>query len=172
MSDGHIFLVGFMGSGKSTVARLVAAALGRPCIDLDDMLEEQDGRAITRIFAEDGEQAFRAMETAALAGLETHVPAVVACGGGVVVDPANRAALKRMGTVVYLRVTPGEALARIGDAGTRPLLAGSGGTLAATSLMQARETLYASVADMTVDTMGHVPAEVAEEIVAMLGETR
>lgn len=168
MTSGHVFLVGFMGSGKSTVARLVAAALGRPCVDLDDSLQVAAGRSPAEIFAEDGEEAFRDLESAELEKLAGSPLSVVACGGGVVLRPENRASLKRMGTVVYLRVTAGEALARIGDASTRPLLAGSGGAIAATSLLQARESLYASVADLSVETVGRDAAEVADEIVTRL----
>jgi len=91
-------------------------------------------------------------------------PCVVACGGGVVLRPENRALLRQLGVVVYLVVSMGEALARIGDASTRPLLAGGGGTLAATALLEARETLYRSVADVTVDTAGRDAANVADAI--------
>lgn len=170
MTPGHVFLVGFMGSGKSTVARLVAEALGRPCVDLDDALERTSGRTPAEIFAEDGEDAFRMLETEALERLVDAPASVVACGGGVVVRPENRATLKRMGSVVYLRVTAGEALARIGDVSTRPLLAGSGGVIAATSLLQAREALYTSVADITVETVGRDARAVADEIVSRLVE--
>ena len=95
--------------------------------------------------------------------------ALVACGGGVVVRPENRAELKRLGTVVYLEVSAGEAVARVGDASSRPLLAGASGVLAATSLLQAREGLYRAVADITVSTSGRTPAEVAERAAVELG---
>lgn len=169
MSTGHIFLVGFMGAGKSTVAGLVAARLGRPYVDLDEVIAERAGRPVTAIFAEDGEETFRALESQALLGVEHLAPSVIACGGGIVIRPENRAALKRLGTVVYLEVTAGEALARIGDVGTRPLLAGAGGSLAATRLLSARESLYRSVADLTVDTVGLECQQVADTIVSLLG---
>lgn len=169
MTKGHVFLVGFMGSGKSTVARLVAAAIGRPSVDLDEVVELSSGRPVPEIFAEDGEEAFRGAETQALLSLSEQPPSVVACGGGVVLRPENRAALKRMGTVVFLSVSAAEALARIGDVSTRPLLSGAGGALAATALLAAREGLYRSVADVVVDTEGRTPDEVAEAVVAALG---
>jgi len=168
MSHEHIFLVGFMGAGKSTVAELLAHRLGRPCIDLDDEIVRAAGRSVSEIFNEDGEDAFRSMETEALLGLDARPSSVVACGGGIVVRTENRAALRRMGTVVYLQVTAGEALARVGDAGTRPLLAGASGTLAATSLLAARESLYRSVADMTVDTLCCSAQQVAENVLASM----
>ncbi|HSK47987.1 MAG TPA: shikimate kinase [Coriobacteriia bacterium] len=168
----HLFLVGFMGAGKSTVGRLVSAHMGRPFIDLDELVERAARMPVTQIFAEKGEDAFRALETEALRGLSSAEPAVVACGGGVVLSPENRALLKRLGRVVYLQVTAGEALARIGDAGTRPLLAGPGGALAATSLLSAREALYRSVADSTVETTGRTAEQVANQITSTEGVAR
>ncbi len=88
----------------------------------------------------------------------------MACGGGVVLRPENRRLLAELGRVVYLQVTAGEALARIGDTATRPLLAGSAGVLTATSLLSAREALYRSVADLTVDTTHKGAEQVAAEV--------
>ena len=168
-ADGHIFLVGFMGSGKSTIAGLLATTLALPCIDLDHRIVRSAGKPISAIFADDGEEVFRAMESEALAALADEPASVVACGGGIVLRPENRAVLKQLGTVVYLKVTAGEALARIGDAETRPLLAGAGGALAATSLLSAREALYGSVADITIDTVGRSPDQIAETVANEIG---
>lgn len=171
MSGEHIFLVGFMGAGKSTTARLIAESLAMPWIDLDGLIEDRAGSTVSNLFTESGEEGFRALEADALAGLEGLPPTVVACGGGVVSRPENRAALKRMGTVIHLEVTAAEAVARVGDAATRPLLSGASGTLAATALLQAREALYRSVADVEVDTVGRTPEQVAEAVVSALGVT-
>lgn len=166
----HLFLIGFMGAGKSTVARLVADSLSRPCLDLDDEIERSTGVPIAETFAVLGEEAFRCAESDALDALDGRDASVVACGGGIVVRPRNQAALKRLGTVVYLQVTPGEALARIGDVTSRPLLAGASGVLAATSLLQAREALYRASADIIIDTAGKSAEQVAELVVANLIE--
>jgi shikimate kinase len=163
-----VLLIGFMGAGKSTVSRILAERLGRATIDLDDRIAEKAGRSVTQIFEAEGEESFRELETQALATLADEAPCVVACGGGVVMRPQNRALLRDLGVVVYLAVSVGEALARIGDATTRPLLAGSGGTLAATTLLEARETLYRSVADVTVDTVGRDAVHVADAVCAAL----
>lgn len=165
----HIFLIGFMGAGKSTVARLVSVRLARPAIDLDEVIEQRSGQPVATIFRERGEEAFRDLESEALASLADREPSVVACGGGVVLRSENRGALCSLGRVIYLEVTAGEALARIGDAESRPLLSGPSGTLAATSLLAARESLYRASADAIIDTTGLTPEQVADDVVAIVG---
>lgn len=165
--DRHLFLIGFMGSGKSTVGRLVAERLGARFVDLDEEIVRREGRPIPRIFSEHGEQGFRAAESAVLAMLHDAPPAVVACGGGIVLDDANRTLLRELGDVAYLEVSAEEALARIGDTSGRPLLAGGGLPLAA-SLLRSRERLYQATADLVVPTAGRDPRDVAADIVAGL----
>ena len=169
MNTAHLFLVGFMGAGKSTVACEVAERTGRVCVDLDREIEDEAQSTVSEIFSAGGELAFRDLESAALERMAERPAAVVACGGGVVLRPENRALLRAMGRVVYLAVTAEEAIARVGDCSTRPLLAGSGGTLAATALLSAREGLYRSVADVVVDTVGKTSAQVADEVIAGVG---
>jgi shikimate kinase len=162
----HVFLVGFMGAGKTTVSRRVSEQLARPWIDLDSQIEASTGRSVREIFEDAGEEAFRRLETEELSRLTDANPSVVACGGGVVVRDENRAMLKDLGLVVYLKVSPGETLARVGADGTRPLLSGPGGALAATRLLEARESLYSAVADVAVDTVGRDVDVVASDVVA------
>jgi shikimate kinase len=163
----HVFLVGFMGSGKSSVGRLLAEKLGMPFCDLDAAIERRAGKAVSGIFASDGEVAFRQLEHEELSALTASADHVVACGGGVIVEDRNRALLKSLGTVVYLHVTADEAIMRIGSAEGRPLLAGD--PLAASRvLLSARESLYEAVADVTIDTTGRSLAQVADAVVAAL----
>lgn len=160
----HLFLIGFMGAGKSTVGRLVADDLGLPFVDLDSSIEQTIGMPIALFFEMEGESAFRAVESSCLLALVASDSTVVACGGGVVVCDENRAALKRMGSVVYLRVTVGETIARVGTGSGRPLLSGPAGVLTAGRLLEARESLYVTVADAVVDTVGRTPDNVAAEV--------
>lgn len=165
----HIFLTGFMGAGKSTVGRLVARRLDRPFVDLDAEIERREGTGIPEIFRTRGEDGFREAEHRALDALAESSAAVVATGGGVVLREDNQVLLRRLGTVVYLAVTPEEAIARLGTAGDRPLLAG-GGLDAARRILGARLSLYALTADHVVNTTGQSAAEVAETIVRRLGD--
>jgi len=165
----HVFLVGFMGSGKSTVAQFLATEIGLPCVDLDACIEDEYGATVAEVFTSRGEEGFRDLESACLATLAAEPRSVVACGGGVVLRPGNRSLLHTLGTVVYLEVTPAEAMARVGDVSTRPLLAG-GGALLAETLLDARVGLYRSVADITIDTVGREAADVAHVIAEQLRE--
>lgn len=165
---GHIFLIGFMGAGKSTVAAMLGERLDLPVLDLDSLIESAAGLSVSDAFARHGEAWFREREREALESVARMPRSVVACGGGVVLDPGNRATLKRAGFVVYLEVTAAEALARVGDTATRPLLAGPAGALAATALLSARETLYTATADITVETVGRNASEVANTVISEL----
>ncbi|MCB9176328.1 MAG: 3-dehydroquinate synthase [Caldilineae bacterium] len=121
----RILLAGMMGSGKSSVGALLAARLGRPFVDLDAWVVEQAGRSITEIFAVEGEAGFRARERAALAGLEALPEAVVALGGGTLLDPESRARLRGMGRLICLTASPDRLARRLAAAPAleRPLLA-------------------------------------------------
>lgn len=158
-----IVLVGFMGAGKTTVGRLLASKLGLPFLDSDHVITERAGRPIPRIFAEDGEPAFRLLEHQVVAGLLAGDDAVLALGGGAASDPRTRALLAPV-PVVYLRVGFAEAMSRVGGDKGRPMLARPG----VQSLHAEREALYASVATLTVDTDRRLPDEVALTVLAGL----
>lgn len=166
----HIFLTGFMGAGKSTVGRIVAERLGRPFVDLDSLIEERESASVRELFRQRGEEGFRLAEHDALAALGASADAVIATGGGVILREDNRVVLGQLGSVVYLAVTPEEAIARLGDAADRPLLAGAG-LPAARAILDARLSLYTSTADHVVDTVGRDATDVAADVIAAIGPT-
>jgi shikimate kinase len=162
-----IVLVGFMGAGKTSTGRLLAAALGVPFDDSDQVIEATSGRSVQRIFAEDGEPVFRALEAQTIARLVGEAPIVLALGGGAVENPLTRAQLGSA-TVVHLRVSYPQALARVGGDPSRPML----GRSDIDAIYQRRVPLYDAVADIRVDTDGRTVDEVVRLIQAALGETR
>ncbi|HEX2049127.1 MAG TPA: 3-dehydroquinate synthase [Actinomycetota bacterium] len=156
-----IVLVGFMGAGKSTVGPLVARRLGLPFVDVDRVVEERAGAPVAELFATRGEDAFRALESAAAADALDRDDGVVALGGGALGDDATRAQL-RDHTVVYLRAPYEELVARIGNPSSRPLLARGD----ARALWAARGPVYERVADIVVDTAARDAHDVAREVAA------
>lgn len=158
-----IVVVGFMGAGKTTVGRLLAAKLGLPFTDSDHVIEERAGRPIRRIFADGGEPAFRELEHSVIADLLAGPDAVLALGGGAAGHPATRPLLGEV-PVVYLRVGYAEALGRVGGDTGRPMLARRD----VQALHEERQVIYASVATVTVDTDGRLPDEIVLEVLSAL----
>jgi shikimate kinase len=159
-----VYLVGMPGAGKSVVGKELAGRLGVPFIDLDAEIERSTGIAVPDIFAQEGEAAFRAREAAALVDASTHDPAVVACGGGVVLEPANRITLRNTGVAVFLDVPLERLRERVPPAADRPLIRESGDL---ERLLEAREPLYREFAGHVVSGDG-TPGEVADAIVEEL----
>ena len=182
-----IVLTGFMGSGKTTVAGALAKKLGADVWDTDAMIEEACGKSISDIFAEDGEEVFRRMETLTLARIseahdgsagKTGRGVIVSAGGGLPVRAENREILKsgNCGRVVYLKVTPKTVLDRLSGDDTRPLLAGSHDEKLERieKLMAEREESYAESADIVIRADGLAPELVADMIIDAMcaGEDR
>jgi shikimate kinase len=157
-----------MGAGKTTVAELLATAWGTTARDTDHDVEAVEGRTISDIFVDSGEEVFRALERAAVAdALATH-DGVLALGGGAVLDPETRERLAGH-RVVFLQVGLSDAVKRVGLGTSRPLLLGNvRGRIKA--LLDERTPIYESVAALVVDTDGRSPEDVAEEILAAFGD--
>jgi shikimate kinase len=167
MSEPLLFLIGPRGSGKSTVARLLARELGWDWLDADDVLEQRHGRSIRAIFETEGEASFRVKESAILAELCRLRRHVLATGGGGVLRPENRELLRRSGRVVWLTADVETLWQRLqGDEATaerRPALS-VGGREEIAEIMRAREPFYRECADWIVETAGRSPAEIVAEI--------
>ena len=161
-----VFFVGFMGAGKTSVARRLARTCGISSVDMDTYLERREGRRVKEIFADVGEEGFRAIETDVLKELSRKEECLlVSCGGGIVTREANRAILREAGFVVHLKVTVDEAAGRISDKSTRPLFQD---IEAARARCAERAPLYASVADAEIDTAGKSVPRIAREVQRVL----
>ena len=162
----NIILTGFMGSGKTTVGIRLSYKWKKPFLDTDQLIERREGRRISEIFAAEGEEYFRGLETGLLEelaeGLHHHILSV---GGGTPLKEENRRLLSRMGTVVYLRVQPGTVYERLKGDTTRPLLQGPEPLARITELMDQRKDLYEKGADLIVDVDGMEMEEILEKII-------
>lgn len=161
----NIFLIGPMGSGKSAVGRQVAKLLHLPFIDSDAEIERRTGVDIPLIFEKEGEAGFREREREVIDELTRQHPLVLSTGGGAILAPESRERLRSRGFVVYLETSVAQQAERVRSAHHRPLLAGVDPGPRLAELMQQREPLYRSTADVVVRTDGRKVVSVAEEIV-------
>ena len=165
-----IALIGLMGAGKSSVARVLGERLGVAMADLDSMLEAEAGCSIAELFERAGEAYFRGREGELLERALAAGVRVLACGGGVVLDPVQRARLRERCRTVWLEVTPDEAARRVaGDRVVRPLLAGLPGAERLEALLEERRAWYAETAEVRVPTDGLSPGRVADAVITALG---
>lgn len=166
----HLFLIGFMGAGKTSVSQALGKALDWKVVEMDQHISAQEGMSVSDIFAQKGEPYFRACETALLESFAQSEPCVVSCGGGVPMREENVAAMKRSGTVVLLTARPEVILERVKDDHSRPLLEGHKDIPYITSLMEQRRPKYEAAADLVVDTSDISVEEVCQEILRQTQE--
>jgi shikimate kinase len=170
MHAGSLYLVGMMGAGKSTVGRLLARRLKLRFLDCDQEIERRCGVKIPLIFEIEGEAGFRARETQVLAELAALESVVLATGGGAVLAEENRRRLAGHGTVIYLRARPEDLYQRVRHDQNRPLLATRDPLRRLRQMHAERDPLYASIADLVVDTGRQTVQALARELVGRLGE--
>lgn len=147
----HIFFIGFMGAGKSTVARNLGKLFNRRYLDTDKITVRRARKSIREIFADEGEEGFRFRETATLESLSHERSCLISCGGGVIERPRNIELMREMGFVVYLEIDLDGAMSHIVSRRHRPTL---GGREHNEALLAHRRPLYESAADLTVDIRG------------------
>jgi shikimate kinase len=166
--EHNIFLVGFMGAGKTTVSNYLSAMLALDRIEMDELIVRKEGMSINGIFEEYGEEYFRNCESNALMELQKRKQLVVSCGGGIVLRDENIANMRKSGRVVLLTATPETTLERVKDSDERPILRNNMNVEFIAGLMEKRRERYLKAADIIVSTDGKTVLEVCEEIVAAL----
>ena len=157
----NIYLIGMMGSGKSTVGKTLSEKMHKSFIDLDSEIEKGTGKNISEIFDIDGEEQFRKMETKQL---KQYSESIVACGGGIVLKDENREFINENGIAILLLATMGELTQRLSNSGNRPLLADDNTEEALTKLWMERQIDYLETANFTIETDGGNPEELTEKI--------
>lgn len=164
----NVVLIGFMGTGKSAVGRVVARMLGYKFVDTDQMIEEVTGLSINQIFRKYGQIRFRSEEALVVNKLIGKESLVIATGGGMTLNPENMASLKKLGTIVLLTASPEVILERVSRKNTRPLLKRGKNLASIQELIAERVDAYDECADYTVDTSGSNIEESAIKIVSIL----
>ncbi len=163
-----IWLVGMMGSGKSTIGRLLASALQQEWIDMDFQIEQVAGKSIPEIFQEEGEPAFRKLEKSVALSISKS-SAVISTGGGVVKSKENQNIMKENGLVIYLESSAEGLLKRLkGEMAHRPLLRGDNPQETLAQLLNERQPMYLSAAHLVVDVENRTPDQIVAEIMGKL----
>ncbi len=163
----NLVLIGFMGCGKSTVGRELHERLGYPLVDMDQLIEEKAGKSITQIFEEDGEENFRDIETSVLNELNApnEPRRIISTGGGVIGSEKNRALLRELGYVVWLKAPADVILERTSKNKNRPLLQTDDPMAQIKSLLEIRNPLYEEAAHLMLETAGLDCGEVTTGII-------
>jgi shikimate kinase len=165
----RIFLIGPMGAGKTAIGRELARHLKLEFVDADQEIERRTGADVALIFEKEGEAGFRRREREVIAELTEREGLVLATGGGAVLDPANREALKRRGFVIYLKASISAQAARTAQNRNRPLLETEDRQERLRQLFEVRAPLYESLAELTVDTDSGQVKQISQRIIDELG---
>ena len=166
----NIYLLGFMGVGKSVTGRLLAEKLNRQFFDTDDLIETRAGKPITKIFEQDGDEQFRQLETSVLKEVAEENNSVISCGGGIVMRDENMDLIRKSGRSVFLNASLDRLLERLGDSTERPLLNGLSDEeerKKIKEILALRLPIYQS-ADITLYTNDKTPEVIVEELIGQL----
>ena len=167
----NIFLIGFMGAGKSTISDYLKNALAMDVVEMDQCIVERQGMSISDIFETYGEEYFRELETNLLIEMQSRSNVVVSCGGGVPMRERNVAEMKKNGRVVLLTAKPETILERVKDNHDRPLLENNKNVSFIADLLEKRRAKYEAAADIVIQTDGKSELEICEELIHRLRET-
>lgn len=165
MENKNIFLIGFMGVGKSTIAKILAKELDAELVEMDETIEAEAGITINEIFEKYGEQYFRDLESALVERIANKGGAVVSCGGGAVLREENVASMKKNGKIIFLSATPETIFERVRHSTNRPLLNGNMNVEYIAQLMERRRAIYEQAADVVIATDKKEKQQVVEEII-------
>ena len=168
----NIVLIGFMGTGKSTIARELAKTRQMNIVEMDEEIVRRRGKSIADIFEEEGEEYFRDLETALLKELQTKENQVISCGGGAVLREENVRVMKKNGCVVLLTALPPTIDERVKNNTDRPILQGHMNVEYIASLMEKRREKYEKAADIVIATDGKNVSQICEEMLQKLAESR
>ena len=168
----HIFLIGFMGVGKTSTSHQLSRKLKVKEIDTDAMIVEEEGRSISDIFDTEGEDYFRSVETGILDKIKDMKPCIVSCGGGMVMREINVNKMKEMGKIILLTATPETIFEHVRYSTNRPLLNGNMNIPYIKKLMDAREPKYTAAADIVFKTDGLTPDKVADELIKLISDSK
>lgn len=163
--DGNIFLIGFMGVGKSTISRTLKEVFALDVVEMDQIIAQRSGMSISEIFELYGEEYFRNEETRLLAEMKNKKNMIVSCGGGVAMRQVNVDEMKKSGKVVLLTASPKTILSRVEDSHDRPLLENNKTESYIASLMAQRREAYEKAADFSVCTDNRSVYDICEEII-------
>lgn len=161
----NLFLIGYMGTGKSTVASYLAKQYGLGIVEMDQVIVEREGTSIADIFETRGEGYFRDIESKLIEEIQSEKNKVVSCGGGVVLRKQNVDMMKKSGHIILLTATPQTILERVKDDDARPLLQGNKTVDFIQSMMDKRRPYYESAADVVITTDDKIVAHICDEII-------
>lgn len=166
--SNNIYLIGFMGAGKSTIAAVLKKKLQMKLVEMDARIVEEQGMSINDIFATKGEPYFRDVESQLILDLNEEGDTIVSCGGGVVVREQNVENMKKRGKIVFLSATPETIYSRVKDSTDRPILNGNMNVEYIAKLMEKRRALYEGACDIRIETDGKNAEEICQEIIEKL----